>query len=212
MPLRQRVIYVAACSALILGVYKLTQVFLADWAPTPVTVQLPGEENIPFLPGMVAFYLSIYLFAPALLFIVEQKRPFLRVVNMFLAAGAVHAAFFVLMPVKYVLRPDLPGPFDDWFLRALRWTYLMDSPYNCFPSMHVSFAFMTYFCVRAFKPEWGKYYAVIATGVAASTLFVKQHYVADVVAAVVLAWMLQRVYLSGMAEAEAVRESESLKS
>lgn len=210
MPLRQRVIYVAVCSVLILGVYKLTQVFLADWAPTPFFVQLPGEENIPFLPGMMAFYLSIYLFAPALIFIVEEKRPFLRVVSMFLVAGVVHAAFFVFVPVKYALRPILPGPGDDWFLWALSWTYLMDSPYNCFPSMHVSFAFMTYFCVRAFKPTWGKYYAVIATGVAASTLFVKQHYVADVVAAVVLAWILQRIYLKkpGLAEAEPVRDVE----
>lgn len=198
MPLRHRVIYVAAAGALILGVYKLIQVFLADWGPPSVTVMLPGEENIPFLPGMMAFYLSIYLFAPALLFILEKERPFFRVLNMFLAAGLVHAVFFVLMPVEYVLRPELPAALDTWFLQTLHWTYLMDSPHNCFPSMHVSFAFLTYFCVRAFKPEWGKYYAVVAVGVSLSTLFVKQHYVADVIAAVVLAWTLQRVYLNGL--------------
>lgn len=206
MPLGTRFFYALVYAVAIVGAYKLVQIFLTDFAPTFYSVKLPGEENIPFLPQMIVLYLSIYVAAPSLLFIIDKKRPFFRVVEMFFAATLIHVVCFVLLPVKYDLRPDLQAIPDSWLLQAVRWTYLMDGRSNCFPSMHVSFAFLTYFCVRAFRPAWSFAFLALASGVALSTLLVKQHYLADVFAAVFLAWVLSRSYLDSNLHAEPAQE------
>jgi membrane-associated phospholipid phosphatase len=68
-------------------------------------------------------------------------------------------------------------------------------PNNNFPSLHVSFAFLCYFCMRRYRPRLALPTLILAIAVSASTVLVKQHYVADVLGAIPVAWAVNYFFL-----------------
>jgi membrane-associated phospholipid phosphatase len=97
-------------------------------------------------------------------------------------------ATYLLFPV-YFQRPHLEvTSFHTWLLSI---EYL-DRPYNHFPSLHVTTSWLA---VHASQVSRGSKVglAAVATGISVSTLFVKQHYVVDVVYGFVLAWTAWRL-------------------
>ena len=73
-----------------------------------------------------------------------------------------------------------------------------DTSFNCFPSLHAAVSticFFTWFQYAKIKPsKTTKAIAVAAlataAGVTLSTLFIKQHYIADEIAGIALAWII----------------------
>ena len=82
--------------------------------------------------------------------------------------------------------------FSTWTLQAL---YGMDPPYNCFPSLHVAYSFVAAFACRRVHRGVGLAAIVWASLIAISTLFTKQHYVADVIGGTVAALLAQLLFL-----------------
>ncbi len=96
------------------------------------------------------------------------------------------AATFILFPT-YVNRPELTGVGFDWDL--MRFIYGNDSVYNALPSLHISTTmWMTLHFVRQMPRKawlfWGIFGIVVL-----STLFTRQHYLLDVAAGGLLAWI-----------------------
>ena len=178
-----------------MGSYKIIQVMTPLVHAERYILLLPGEDQIPFVPLMFPVYLSIYLFLPSLLFIVESRRQVFRIIKVFTVTAFVHFLFFMFLPVEYVLRPALANTPDDPMLTGIRIMYAVDAPFNNFPSMHVSFAFLSYFCIRRYRPNAATAFLVMALLVALSTVLVKQHYVADVLSAMILAWVVNQIFL-----------------
>ncbi|MFD2673164.1 phosphatase PAP2 family protein [Marinicrinis sediminis] len=90
----------------------------------------------------------------------------------------------------HVPRPEITE--DTFLLNLVKYIYANDPPYNCLPSIHV---LTTWLLMRAFQPvkmpTWVK--ASINTLcilIYLSTLFVKQHYIPDIIAAIALAEVL----------------------
>ena len=69
--------------------------------------------------------------------------------------------------------------FAAWSLRLL---YDIDTPYGCFPSLHVAWAFVSALTCYRVHAGVGWVAAGWATLIAVSTLYTKQHYVVDVIA------------------------------
>lgn len=74
--------------------------------------------------------------------------------------------------------------------------YALDEPINTFPSMHVSFAFLSYYLMKKFQPRLQNVFLSLAIATTVSTFFVKQHYILDAVSAVVLAYLIQVFYIA----------------
>jgi len=53
--------------------------------------------------------------------------------------------------------------------------------------MHVSFAFLSWFIVRRYWPELAGIFLIMAIATSVSTVFVKQHYILDIFAALAVA-------------------------
>jgi membrane-associated phospholipid phosphatase len=70
---------------------------------------------------------------------------------------------------------------------GLRFLYDADPPYNCFPSLHVAHSFVSALTCYRLDRRLGYGALLFASLVAISTLFTKQHYIADVVGGIVLA-------------------------
>jgi membrane-associated phospholipid phosphatase len=99
----------------------------------------------------------------------------------------------------------VPGTgFAAWSLRLL---YTLDPPYNCFPSLHVAYSFVSALtCYRVHRGV-GVVAVVWAALIGISTLYTKQHYVVDVVAGALSAWVAYLVFLRSY-PSDAVAESD----
>jgi membrane-associated phospholipid phosphatase len=165
------------------------------------------DAMIPFVPEMVIFYL--YLFYPLVIFtmlyfaFIEYKRGYalgwsLVVINAI--AILIYAAF----PVStFWYRQELlahPMVANFWANQVYS-VFANDTSFNCFPSLHAALSticFFAWFRYAKIKPSKTTTAAAIATlvigvGVILSTLFIKQHYIADEIAGVALALLVGKL-------------------
>jgi membrane-associated phospholipid phosphatase len=151
-----------------------------------IDISLPIDRQIPILPIFVIPYLS---FIPILFLVVPMilwKRPdaFKRFGLVVLVTQMILNVLYLVVPATLV-RPELSGsdPFTV-LLRDLVWK--LDEPINTFPSNHVALSVVAILTL-GFISEWRKYrlLQVWLLLVCASTLFVHQHVVLDVIGGVV---------------------------
>lgn len=182
---------VCVCLASIL----LAQV-LVFYATRPLIERLTlhyGETSldlrIPFIPAWVTvYYLSFasWIVSAIWIFAGEPAHSY-RVACAYVLAMLISGALFFIYPMT-LHRPEPTG--GDLFSRWVRWLYQIDSPTNLCPSLHVM---ASYFCWRGtfgcrHIPRWYKWFNFIfLILVCLSVLFVKQHVIVDIPAAVLIA-------------------------
>lgn len=155
---------------------------------------LPLDEMVPLMPEWVLVYAGLYLFLIILPVIVIWQRELIdRTVRAYLLVWLVSFGVFLIFPTV-IQRPDIvPGDgFSSWSLRRL---YEADTAFNCFPSIHVAHSIVSALaCYRVHR--WVGIFALsCATLVTLSTLFIKQHFVVDVVVGALLALLGYRLFL-----------------
>ena len=94
---------------------------------------------------------------------------------------------FILFPTIMV-RPQIVG--NSFFDRFLMLTYQVDNPDNLIPSIHCFVSWLCWIAVRKDPhiPGWYQLLSLfIAAAICISTLTVKQHVIADVIAGILLA-------------------------
>jgi membrane-associated phospholipid phosphatase len=189
---------VPAAMVLLVALIPLYVLIPAFFPPrTRYVPELALDRAWPLVPAWAVVYGALYLFVILLpMFVVRQHELIRRTVHAYLLVWiAAYVCFFVVYPTV-ALRPDeVTGEgFAVWGLRAL---YASDPPYNCFPSLHVAHSFVSALaCFRVHRPV-GILAMIVATLVALSTLFTKQHYVLDVIGGVALALVAYGMMLRG---------------
>jgi membrane-associated phospholipid phosphatase len=95
----------------------------------------------------------------------------------------------------YTFQTNLPGPPPTEALR--RWMFDVEkTKQDCFPSGHVAVAFVCWALARRADRRLGPWFFGAAVAVALSTVYLRYHYVADVIAGVALAWFALRPWSS----------------
>jgi membrane-associated phospholipid phosphatase len=166
------------------------------------------DAIIPFVPEMVIFY--TYLFYPLAILtmlyfaFIEYRRGYalgwsLVVIN------AIAVLIYVAFPVStFWYRQELlaqPMVANFWADQVYN-VFTHDTSFNCFPSLHAAvsticfFAWFRYAKIKPTKTTKAAAIAalVIAVGVILSTVFIKQHYIADEIAGVVLALLVGKLF------------------
>lgn len=152
------------------------------------TLYLPGEERIPFIPLFEYLYVLTF-FVPALLVVtLRDYQRFRRLLYALMPALVVAYSTYLLFPV-YMERPQLEISSLHTWLLSLQY---LDKPYNHFPSMHVTLSWLAVHSAQGSRATKVGV-AAVAIGISVSTLFVKQHYVADVLFGFALAWSAWKV-------------------
>ncbi len=183
------------------------------------------DGAIPFVPEMVIFYVyffySMVILTAAYFAFVEYKKGYglgwsLVFIN------AISLLIYIIFPVStFWWRQDLLAqhlPENFWASQVYR-VWASDTSFNCFPSLHAALSticFFTWFQFSKMKPSVAtKLVAVvtfiIAVAVILSTLFVKQHYIADEIVGVVLAWIVGRTVFNHLWKPQ-TRHSRELES
>lgn len=167
------------------------------WISTLVNVEegyslgLQIDDKIPFIPEFVLIYVGLYpmFFLPFLL--VKDNEYFKIFTGAYITVMFVCYSVFLLFPVS-IVRPVLEvTDFPTWVLSIV---YSNDKPVNCFPSTHVAMTTMAALTIWEINRLYGALAILYAAAIAASTLLTKQHYVLDVVIAIVLTLIIYYAY------------------
>ena len=168
--------------------------FLIFFGTKPLTanavhhsIPVPFENAIPFAPEWVTVYTAtciFWLLGLAVCMTRERELCFRMFTGIYIAE-LICAVFFVAMPTV-IVRPEATG--GVYYDRLLAQLYAADQPTNLFPSMHCMFAYMVF---RGFMIAKLDKPVIIGSGlfaalVCASTVFVKQHFLLDTFAGIIL--------------------------
>lgn len=130
-------------------------------------------------------YWYIYIIVGFIFILISSREKYMRIFLSFFIGMCICYIVYYLYPTE-ISRPIIPD--NNIFNSLVRLIYSADRPVNCFPSLHV---LTTYFLMRYTKYEKSKkkfYYTQITGGlIIVSTVFVKQHFVVDILGAIILA-------------------------
>ena len=155
-------------------------------------VHLPLDDWLPFWPGFIVFYVLWYFYVPGCMLwaCFRARDVFYRQVAALFSGAFVCAAVFVLYPTCVDFRPSAAGP---GLARALcRLIYANDAPVNVFPSLHCYEALVMHLATFRVPPlrvrkRLRLASAVLVILICLSTLLIKQHSAADLIAGCALA-------------------------
>ena len=168
--------------------------FLIFFGTKPLTanavhhsIPVPFENAIPFAPEWVTVYTATFIFwlLGLAVCMTRERELCFRMFSGIYIAELICAVFFVAMPTV-IVRPEATGGVS--YDRLLAQLYAADQPTNLFPSMHCMFAYMVF---RGFMIAKLDKPVIIGSGlfaalVCASTVFVKQHFLLDTFAGIIL--------------------------
>src|SRR5687767_14361694 len=121
-------------SALFLIVYGWCNWFTSQRSDVG-TLFFEWERLIPFVPLMIAPYMSIDLFFIAAPFLCRSDRELATFSKRIVAAILVAGLCFLLFPLRFAFeRPHA----DGWLGALFDWFREMDQPYNLLPSLHIA--------------------------------------------------------------------------
>jgi hypothetical protein len=179
---------------------------------TWIRIHLDSELNLPFIPDMVVFYMSIYLLFLAAPFILRTRREFLSLAIMLDVIILIGGIGFVLIPAQLAFVPptDL-GHFPGLFRFADR----LNLTYNLVPSLHVALSVL---CIGVFATRSGLFGKILlwswAIAITVSTLLTHQHHILDaasgwLVALVSLAFWKREAQTARAMALQKVQESKA---
>lgn len=193
--------------------YILLNTVLYDWTGQlyPVgsgyRLLLGGlDDAIPFVPEMVIFYQYLFygmVISTMLYFAFVEYRKGYALSWSLVIINAIAIVVYIIFPVstyqwRLAIKPQLN--LSDFWQAQVYSIYITDTPFNCFPSLHAAVSticFYSWYRYSKVRPTaTTKIVAmtafVIAVGIILSTLFIKQHYILDEIAGIVLAWGVGR--------------------
>ena len=156
--------------------------------------ELALDRVVPLQPTWALVYGSLYLFLILLpVFVVRQEEQIRRTFLAYLTVWIVSYVCFLVYPTMAPRPAKVIG--EGFVVWGLRFLYSSDPPYNCFPSLHVAHSFVSALTCYRIHRGVGIAAALCASLVGVSTLYTKQHYIADVIAGIFLAYVAYVVFL-----------------
>ena len=163
--------------------------------PNRIFLETPVDRALPVVPIFAIPYVSLipYIGVSLLVFLFFRVRVYRSAaITMIVVWFISYACYFFLQ--SYIARPQITGV--DPFSAMIRTIYASDQPYNDFPSLHTSLSTIIAIHWWRFDRRIGVAAAIWTALIVASTVLVKQHYLADVAGGLVLAtvtsWLLMR--------------------
>ncbi len=138
------------------------------------------DSLFPLSTSWVVIYGFIYIFALIPIPVITDPAFFRRIVYAYVILLTISYLVYFFYPTSFAreLTALHSSHFFDWALGVI---WYLDPPRNCFPSLHVSTAFLSAFAVVKLDKKLGWTSIFMAILIAISTLFTRQHYLLDIV-------------------------------
>lgn len=147
------------------------------------------DDMIPFNEFFLIPYLFWFIFLAGMVAYTLWREPaaFTRMMRFIILTYTTAIVIYLLFPTCQELRPVV-FERDNVFTRFLFYFYQFDTNTNVCPSVHVIGSFAVVFAAwdteRFSTPMWKAVYLLIALLICVSTLFLKQHSILDMLAAI----------------------------
>lgn len=151
----------------------------------------PLDDKIPFCELFLIPYLFwfLYLIGMHLYTLLYDIEAFRKMMNYIMITYLVTILIYFLFPTCQELRPS-DFERDNLFTRIMAEFYQFDTNTNVCPSIHVigsmAVMFTSFHCKRFRTFGWKLFFVVTAFLISISTVFLKQHSVIDIMAALPL--------------------------
>jgi len=150
------------------------------------------ELRIPFVPQFIWAYLSMYvLFVLPMFFIPAANMPPLG--KQLIASVLISGVMFLILPAELGFARTVPQ--EPPYASIYKTLFGIDRPHNLVPSLHVIWSTaIVLACADFAKPAARVVLWIWLAIITASTLFVHQHHLIDLIAAWAIVFALRRVY------------------
>jgi membrane-associated phospholipid phosphatase len=179
---------------LAVGVLFTSQIYsLLNHGPAIINLHTPLDAAIPAAPVFVIPYISLqpYIIVTLILFLFTQTKYFHSACLAMLTVWLISYGFYYFLQSE-VVRPVLTAP--DIFSKLVALVYSLDQPFNDFPSLHTALStILAFHWVKLNKPL-GIVLSLWTGLIVASTLLIKQHYIADMIFGLLLAFAFSWLY------------------
>jgi len=179
------------------GIYLANEIYYTlNHGPAVWNLRTPLDAALPVVPPFVIPYVSLepLVYFTLIVFLLLRTKVFQSAALSVIAAMLLSYLFYFFFQTE-VIRPVLTG--TDQFTRMIRDVYAGDNPYNDFPSLHTSVSTILAIRWLRFDRRAGILASIWAALIVASTVLIKQHYVADVISGLLLAfgasWLFGRL-------------------
>ena len=160
--------------------------FIKLFQSNPIYINYYLDDKIPFWGWLVYVYNMFYpfcLIAFYLLYKKDEKAYFKGIIACIIGVLICDIIYLFIPTIMY--RPVTPN-YDPFTNLVLKITFFFDDPpLNCFPSLHCVFCFQVIFSYIISKCTLKRKTWIIICSmlIILSTLFVKQHYIFDIISA-----------------------------
>ncbi len=168
----------AAVTYFVLGYYA--SAWLGERIGWQLDPAMTWDAKIPFIPGAIFGYLVVYLSLACAYWQFDDPQQFSHFVRGIFPLLTLHFLIFIFFPAV-MRRPEPAG--DGLIIQITQWYFAIDPPRNVFPSLHVGEPLYITISIWSYKPRWGWIFLLMTLITAISVLLIKQHYIADVLAA-----------------------------
>jgi membrane-associated phospholipid phosphatase len=184
------------CIILAVAVYFTNQIYyLLNHGPAVINLRTSLDAALPVVPIFVIPYVSLdyIVYATLILFLLFRTRLFQAACLAMIVTWFISYGFYFFLQSE-VIRPVLTS--TDVLTRMIQNVYAGDNPYNDFPSLHTSISTILAIHWFRFDRRIGIVVAVWTVLIVASTVLIKQHYLADIGGGLILAfstsWLFDR--------------------
>ena len=184
-------LFVISMAILLIGnafIYWLIKSFQSN----PIYINYYLDDKIPFWGWLVYIYNMFYPFFIIVFYLLykkDEKAYFKGIISCMIGVIICDVIYLFLPTIMY--RPPIPS-YDAFTNLVIKVTFFFDEPpLNCFPSIHCLFCFQVIFGYIKSKATLSKKIIMITISllIIISTLLVKQHFIFDVVGALVVCIM-----------------------
>lgn len=144
---------------------------------------LAVDHAVAFLPWTFVVYVSHYFLVLSAVLLVSDPEEFGSFARTCFLILIICGTFFLVFPTSYP-RPQYPAAENFVIAFVMAVVGNLDTPNNCFPSLHVALAAGVTWCMRLRGRNTFLFYAAWSLAVFASTLTTKQHYFVDILGGV----------------------------
>ena len=171
------------------------------------------DDYIPFIEIFIIPYLLwfVYVSGTVLYFFFTDKQGFYRICTLLITGMTLFLIICTIFPNGLDLRPSTFAR-DNIFVDLVRFIYRADTSTNVLPSLHVYNSIGCYIAIRNSQKlrqyKWVQNGSLVLTvSIVLSTMFLKQHSVVDVIAAIVMIYFIyQFVYIPEQVKAPALAQ------
>jgi membrane-associated phospholipid phosphatase len=179
---------------LAMGIYFSSGIYdVLNHGPAVLNLRTSLDAALPVVPVFVIPYDSLnpLIYFTLTVLLLFKTKIFQSTSLAMISALLVSFGFYYFLQTE-VIRPLLTA--SDTLTQMIRDVYASDHPYNDFPSLHTSIS--TIMAIHWYRVDHriGIAAAVWTVLIVASTVLIKQHYLADVVSGLLLAFGASWIY------------------